>query len=270
MLGWDQRKWAPRSRIAISVGDQCLATGCRARPRLAAARPRCHVLVRCLAQIYCCRSHSKSRSYPIVLLGKNLSSIMVGSMAFSTSWSPSPLRHCRCSPLLLLAAAWLFLSLFSLPFFKRARPATRPPSSWILASSCVATESIWSNEGRDSAAFWSCSTCSRNERFSASRREQSFSRQRRRIDCCELVFASSRFCRRKRRLRTSVLSGAGWGRERRLVEARHVRRGSYVGMNDGRVDVRSQVRTCRERSRGRRCVRHERHRARWASRRCLP
>lgn len=74
--------------------------------------------------------------------------------------------------------------------------------------------------------FWSCSTCSRSERFSARRREPSVSRLRIRIDCSEFVlityrerpspsfhvcaatyFASSRFWRRYRRLTVLHVSG---------------------------------------------------------------
>jgi hypothetical protein len=120
-----------------------------------------------------------------------LSSVMVGIIAFSTSCSPSPLRHCLSSGFRRVASCGLQWG-FRSTFFNCPSSATRPPSSAILASNLDFTASIFSNDGRkgwDSSVFWSCRTCSRRERFSARRREQSFSRLRIRIDCCELVLS---------------------------------------------------------------------------------
>jgi len=163
-------------------------------------------------------------------------------MAFSTSCRPSPLLHCRSSPLFLFAVIWLFrlpLS-FPLPLLVCDRPATRLLSSDSLASSCVLTTSNWSSTGRDSIVLWRFKTCSRNAKFSARSREQSVSRLRMRIDWIEFVFASSRFCLKKRRLRASMDSADGWGAIGGSLR-RAICADRYVEINYSIVDGRAVV-----------------------------
>jgi hypothetical protein len=164
------------------------------------------------------------RTYPSVLLGKCLSSRIVGSRpSIPSACSPAPLPQPTLG------------DLFGVPFCPLTLPAfcitpswaTSFPSSFIFACIWLCTSATARRFGTFSRSFRSCIMSSRKFKFSVRRRETSDSRQRMRTDCVELLllqsflafcpivpittcletyFASSRFCLIKRRLTIRYLA----------------------------------------------------------------